>query len=137
MLTLDQQNVRARCPECDVDYEVYRGSVYHEGTRSGLYLIALHGHDVEGRKMAHLAVAVRAPDGHAEAVALAVVGAESEMGFVFVDWEHSPWIHEHYLGQMLGREAALASPRQAWFLHVAEHVVRDLPGVEAYLESSL
>ena len=76
---------------------------------------------------------MRAPDATKEAVAVALVGVEDRMGFQLMDWDLSAWQGEHYLGRMLSRQEALASPQKSTFLRIAEHVVRDLPQVEPYL----
>ena len=133
VLTLDQQQVDDACPHCGDMYAVLRGSAYEDGVPFALYLIALHGHDETNQRVAHLAVAIRASDGSKEAVAIALIGASDRMGFNFIDWDLSPWRGEQYLGTMIGREDALLSTQKSRFLHVAEHVVRDLPAVEEYL----
>jgi len=136
-ITLDRQVVAQRCPECNADFTVVRGSVYNALERIGLYLIALHGHSSRGR-LAHLAVAILdgAPDrSHPVAAAMQVIGLPHQFEVSFVDWTSSLWHGETYLGEMLDREQALASPQRSTFFHVSDHVVTELPEVQAYFAS--
>ncbi|MGQ0634250.1 MAG: hypothetical protein ACT4QC_06555 [Planctomycetaceae bacterium] len=131
---MDQQIVVQHCDECAVDYTVIRGSIFDEGNPFGLYLIALHGHCSQG-KLGHLAIGVRAQadaDDAKSAAAIQIIGMPDQSCFSFTDWDDSPWKDESYLGVMYGRESALASSLKPLFLHVAEHVVNDLPGVRDY-----
>jgi hypothetical protein len=133
-ITLDKQVVTQHCPECGVDFTIVRGSVYDGGQPFGLYLIGLHGHSQQGR-LGHLAIAVLDRSGekpHPSAVALDVIAQPEQLGFSAVDWDSSPWRGEAYLGEMLDREQALASPHRPTFFNIAEHVVRDLPEVQGY-----
>jgi hypothetical protein len=117
-----------------VDFTVVRGSVYDGDEPFGLYMIGLHGHSPKGR-LAHLAIAVLDRSGekpHPYAVALNVIPLPEQLGFSAVDWAESPWRGETYLGEMLDRAQALASPHRPTFFHIAEHVVRDLVEVQAY-----
>lgn len=127
--------MRQRCPECGVDFTVVRGSAYDAGRRFALYLIALHGHSPTGR-LGHLAVGVAVDGREGErvrrAAAIDLSENDEQFGFTFVDWEQSPWRSEAYLGEMLGRAQVLADPLRGTFLHVAEHVARDLPEVREY-----
>jgi len=132
-ISLDQQTKPQRCPECDVEFTVVRGSVYEAGLPIGLYLIALHGHAPEGR-LAHLAVAVLDLAGRPQAVAMTVLATSEQFGYTAVDWSESPWRHEAYLGKMLDREAALASSHWPKCLEIAGRIVRDVPEVATYLD---
>ena len=133
-ITLDRQVASQRCPECETDFTVVRGSVYDSGEGVGLYLIALHGHSPRGR-LAHLSVAVLDRSGGQPvplAAAMDVIASPDQFGFALVKWEASPWRGEAYLGQMLSPAEVRASPHRATFFHVAEHVVDELPEVRAY-----
>jgi hypothetical protein len=133
-ITLDQQVVSQRCPECAVDFTVVRGSVYDAGQPFALYLIALHGHSPDGR-LGHLAIAILDRSGekpHPYAAAMVMISMPEQFGFSLVDWKSSPWQKETYLGEMLNRERVLASPHRSTFFHIAEHVIRDLPDVRTY-----
>ena len=132
-ITLDRQILTRNCQDCAVDFVVVRGSVFDGGHPIGLYLIALHGHSAEGR-LAHLALALLDNDlsEPPRAVAIQVTATPEQFGYSIRDWADSPWKDEAYLGVMLDREAALASPRKATVFHVAGHVVRDLPEVQRY-----
>ena len=135
-IRLEQQVVSQRCPGCGADFTVVRGPVYDADEGVGLYLIALHGHSPQGR-LAHLAVAVldRSPGGQPRPVAAAmdVLARPDELGFALVEWGSSLWAGEAYLGRLLSPDEVRASPHRAAFFHVAEHVVRELPDVRAYL----
>ena len=135
-LTLDKQTVENECHECETPFRVVRGSVYQSGRRFGLYLLGLHGHSPEGM-LAHLAVSVRTP-GHdvPRAAALHVSAASDQFRFCFVDWKQSPWAEETYLGKQLDREDALKSDCRETFLHIAEHLVRDLPEAGEYFDGA-
>lgn len=133
-ITLDAQAVSQRCPECDADFTVVRGSVYDGGDGVGLYLIALHGHSSQGR-LGHLAVALldrSAGEPVPLAAAIDVITTPEQFGFSLVEWEASPWRGEAYLGRMLSPAEVRSSPQRPTFFHVAEHVVEDLPEVRAY-----
>jgi hypothetical protein len=136
-ITLDRQIVSQRCPECEVDFPVVRGSVYDDGEPFGLYFIVLHGHSPQGR-LGHLAVAILDRSGdrpQPRAVAMDVISLPEQFAFSVIDWASSPWQREAYLGEMLDREQVLASPHRPTFFHVAEHVLSDLPEVRAYFAS--
>jgi hypothetical protein len=72
--------------------------------------------------------------GHDErhAAAILVTCTKERFGFCFVDWAQSPWAEEYYLGRQLDRGAALRSEFRCTFLHIAEHVVEDLPEAAEY-----
>lgn len=110
-----------------------RGSVFDADSPIGLYLIALHGHSPRGR-LGHLAVALRPGTGgeaHPIAAALQVSATPEQFELSLIDWSESPWKSETSLGDMLDRAAALSSPLRADFLHVANHVVIQVPEVAA------
>ena len=62
-----------------------------------------------------------------------VITTPEQTGFGLVNWDASPWRNEVYLGKMLNPEEVRASPHRTTFFHIAEHVVRELPDVHAYL----
>jgi hypothetical protein len=133
-ITLDKQVVSQRCPECEAEFTVVRGSVYDGGQGCGLYLIALHGHTPQG-PLGHMAVAVLDRSGGQPvplAAAMDVIATPEQFGFALVEWEASPWRGEAYLGRMLAPAGVRASPHRPTFFHIAEHVVKDLPEVRAY-----
>jgi hypothetical protein len=133
-ITLDRQVATKRCDSCKVTFTTVRGSVFDAGVPFGLYLIALHGHSPRG-PMAHLAVAVlpRGAEAAPVAAAMEVISMPDQIGYSVVNWTDSPWLSETYLGQMLDRDEVLESPLRPLFLHVGEHVVRELPEVRDYL----
>jgi hypothetical protein len=59
------------------------------------------------------------------------------MGLVepLVEPKESFWGSQHYLGRMLAPNEARESPLRGRFFHVADHVVEDLPEVQAYLSA--
>jgi len=108
-----------------------RGSAYDDGRPFGLYLLGLHGHSPEGT-LAHLAVAILVPGhGAPQAAAILVTATSDQFQFCFTDWAQSPWAGEN-LGRPLDREAVLSSDLRSTFLHIAEHVVADLPECREY-----
>jgi hypothetical protein len=133
-ISLDRQDITQHCPDCSIDFKSIRGSVYDDGARLGLYLIALHGHTTQGR-IAHLALAItEQTNGQAKSVAAAidVLCLPDEIGFSVAEWAYSPWRNEKYLGEMLSRDNVLSNPHKSLFFHIAEHIYRDLPEVMAY-----
>jgi hypothetical protein len=133
-ITLDRQTVTQACPDCGVLFSVVRGSVYHDGSPCGLYLIALHGHSPDGR-LAHLAVTLldqAEVEPRPRAVALDVFTMTGQFGFRFVPWSDSPWGGEAYLGELHDPTEARSSPYRGRFFEVAERVVEDLPEVRDY-----
>jgi hypothetical protein len=133
-ITLDKQVLHQHCTECNVDFNVVRGSVYDDGQGFGLYLIGLHGHTPQGR-LGHLAIALldqQAGRPTPVAAAMHVIATPEHFGFALVDWEASPWREEAYLGKMLGSEQVRSSEHRTTFFHIAEHVIQDLPEVRAY-----
>jgi hypothetical protein len=130
-ITLDRQVLSKRCPGCDLDFTVVRGSIFDEPKPIGLYLIALHGHSPAGR-LAHVALAILGPDQVPLAAALDMVERQGQFGYTAVNWSESPWKDERYLGVMLDRDAALSSPLKSVFFLVAGHIASDLPEVQRY-----
>jgi hypothetical protein len=133
-ITLDKQVLSQRCPECETDFTVVRGSVYDGGQGVGLYLIALHGHSRQGR-LGHLAIALLERSGGQPvplAAAMNVIAVPEQFGFSLVEWAASPWRGEAYLGRMLAPAEVRSSPHRPTFFHIAEHVVEELPEVRAY-----
>lgn len=131
-ISLDRQVVRQECEACQAAFQVVRGAVYDAGAPIGLYLAALHGHAARGA-VAHLGISIIDQDRGPVAAALDAVGTPEQVTFAIVDWNHSPWRGEAYLGTMLDREAVLNESLKGVFFHVAEHVVADLDEVRAYL----
>lgn len=134
VITLDKQVVSQRCPECDLEFTVVRGSAFGDGQPIGLYLIALHGHSPDGR-LGHLAIGllestVKKPQAYA--AAMQVIAMPHQFGFSLVEWQTSPWRNETYLGRMLSRSEVRASPHRETYFHIADHVVEDLPEVQSY-----
>ncbi len=132
-ITLDRQVVSKQCEDCGAVFTVVRGSFYGDGNPLGLYLVAFHGH-TEAGPIAHLALAVqdKARRGRSSAVVLDATALTDQFTFSFVDWVQSPWKDEAYLGEMLDRDMALNSPYRGLFLHVAEHIIQDLPEAREY-----
>src|ERR1700731_1061859 len=109
VFTLDCQVISQGCPHCKAEFTVVRGSFYDEGAPFGLYLVALHRCD--GTPLGHVALAVldeAAP--LPQAVALQIWPTPNEFQMSLTNWEDSPWRTENYLGNMMDREEAKASP---------------------------
>jgi len=134
-LSIDQQSLTMTCPGCKEEFLVLRGSVFDADEPAGLYLIALHGHS-PGGPVAHLAIALRNPGGEASdavAVAMDVVPASGDFGFIVVDWRDSTWQTESYLGEQIDRDEAIEHSRREEFLEAAGYVAKNLSEVSEYL----
>jgi hypothetical protein len=135
-IRLDQQAFAHKCPGCGVSMEAVHGSVYDEDRPFAIYLVGLHGCDTP-EPLAQIAIAVLdrevAPP-RKVAAALAVWPTDEQIEFSFRDWKLSPWQGETYLGEMLDRQDVLESAYRSLFLHIAEHLVTDLPRVSQHLD---
>jgi hypothetical protein len=111
-----------------------RGSAFLNATPTGLYVIALHGHDEEGPN-AYLALTFvgKNRDATPDAFALLVAGTEDQILFTFQDWSGFLVTPESYFGTPHDRSAAKAHPRAKLALQVAERIVQDLEDVARYL----
>lgn len=69
-------------------------------------------------------------------IGMLATSRSSSIDFVIVNPTESPWGSTPLLGDMLGREQALAHPVLKDGLHVAEHVVRDDMRVRRFLSLS-
>lgn len=138
-ITLDKQFGTQRCDECNIDFNVVRGSVYDGGEPVGLYMIALHGHSPRGR-LGILAVSLFLEKvGEASvpiAAAIQVVAAPRQLEFSLVEWSDSPWHGHAYLGEMLAPDEVRNHDFRPNFFHVADHAVTDLEEVRGYFEGS-
>jgi hypothetical protein len=65
-------------------------------------------------------------------MAIEVLGTATEFRHSIVNWRESPWAHEEYLGVLLDRTEALASPLRPIAFDVAGHILNDIPEVHAY-----
>ena len=106
--------------------------MYEDGRPSGLYLAGLHRCEIEPVAILALAL-LSAGGGRPQAVHLRVRETSEAVEMTFLDPRESPWRAHHYLGQMLTPAEARQSPLRDRFFHVADHVVRDLPEVRAFL----
>jgi hypothetical protein len=66
------------------------------------------------------------------AVTMDVTAMPGQFEFALVEWDSSPWRQETYLGRMLTPVEARSSPHRPTFFHIAEHVVEEIPEVQAY-----
>jgi hypothetical protein len=131
-ITLDRQQTTESCEHCREPIAISRGSVYDDGHPSGLYPAGMHRCNVE--PVAIVALAPLPPGGaEPQAVHLHVRGTSEAVEMVFLDPGESPWRAHHYLGRMLTPAEARESPLRDRILHVAHHVVTDLPEVRAFL----
>jgi hypothetical protein len=135
-LRLDQQVVRDRCSHCAREFAVIRGSAYEDDEGIAIYLAGLHSCD--GPPIAHLAVAIRPAyrdNASPEAILLQMWTAEDSVSMRVTDAAESPWRGEAYLGRLLNRDEALASPLLETVYRIAGHVARDNTAVSAYLDA--
>ena len=133
-ITLDHQITREFCNHCQQALTVSRGSVFEDNNPIGIYLGAMHA--CGSGRLIHLAIAVRkgyksAPETSAIALKVRPTSAEIQMSVVNAD--ESSWKTEKYLGKLMDREEALASPLIESFFHIADHIVAEIPEVRSYL----
>ncbi len=133
-ITLDHQIAREFCDHCKQTLAVSRGSVFEDDNPIGIYLAAMHACG-SGRSI-DLVIAVRegyksAPETSAIAIKVRPTSAEIQMSVV--NAEESSWKTEEYLGKLMDREEALASPLIDSFFHIADHIVSQIPEVRSYL----
>jgi hypothetical protein len=133
-ITLDHQIAREFCNHCQQALTVSRGSVFEDNNPIGIFLAAMHACDSD--RLVHLAIAVRkgyksAPE--TTAIALKVRPTSAEIQMSVVNAEESSWKTEEYLGRLMNREEALASPLIESFFHIADHIVAEIPEVRSYL----
>jgi hypothetical protein len=135
-LRLDQQAVRDRCSHCGREFSVIRGSAYEDNGGIALYLAGLHSCD--GPPIAHLAVAIRPgyrDNAGPEAILLQVWTTDDSIDMRVTDAVESPWRGEAYLGRLLNRDEALASPLLETVYRIAGRVARDNAAVSEYLNA--
>lgn len=135
-VTIDFQNVEQACDHCGAVFDVSRGSAYDGDEGFSIYLAGLH--QCGSGKLAHLAIAIR--EGYESfketcAICLHVWVDEGEFRMAIVDSKQSPWKDESYLGEIMDREKALAHPGLQAFFHVADHIVRENPKINAYFDA--
>jgi hypothetical protein len=133
-IAIDFELLDQTCSCCDAPFQVSRGGVYEDGQPIGLYLAAMHGCD---QRMALLAIAVQTDPQNPEettSIALDVWSTDTEIQMSVTDPEESPWREEQYLGPMLTREKALASPLLPTFFAIADEIALQDP-VSSFLNS--
>jgi hypothetical protein len=133
-ITLDQQVIQRACEHCKQPFIVGRGSVYEDGKPISIYLAAMH--DCNKNNTVHLAIAIcKHHEGLGEntAVTLRANPSDTEFEMTLINPNESPWAAETYLGKMLDRQQALASPLLAAFFEIADHIVMEIPAVNEYL----
>ena len=137
VLRLDQQVVRDCCAHCGREFSVVRGSAYEDNEGVALYLVGLHS--CEASPIAHVAIAIRPGyrnNAGPEAILLQMWTTEDSTDMRVTDVAESPWCGEAYLGRLLNRDEALASPLLETVYRIAGHVARDNAAVSAYLTSA-
>jgi hypothetical protein len=135
-LSLDQQTVRQHCAHCGQEFDVSRGSAYEDGEPFALYLAGLHA--CNGPPVAHVAISIRPRyrgNEGPEAALLQMWTTEDSLAMHVTDAADSPWSGERYLGRLLNRAEALASPLLETVFHIAGHVARDNTTVATYLDA--
>src|SRR5688500_5896034 len=112
-----------RCSHCGREFSVIRGSAYEDDEGIALYLAGLHSCD--GPPVAHLAIAIRPryrDNAGPEAILLQMWTTEDSTDMRVTDAVESPWRGEAYLGRLLNRDEALASPLLETVYRIAGHV---------------
>jgi hypothetical protein len=126
-ISIDFELLDHTCSCCDAPFQVSRGGVYRDGVPIGLYLAAMHGCDL---RMALLAIALQTDPHNPEAttsIALDIWSTDTEIQMSVTDPEDSPWREEQYLGPILTREQALASPLLPIFFTIADQIALQDP----------
>ena len=133
-LKIDRQAATETCQHCGAVYVVSRGSVYEDNLPFALYIAGMHG--CKGEPVVALAIAVARPEGETpSAITLQVMPSEIEFEMRIVAPDKSPWHSHAYLGHMLTRNEALASPLRKLFYRIADEVVSENPEVNGFLNS--
>ena len=93
-------------------------------------------HGCKGKPIVALAIAVARPEGETpSAITLQVRPSETEFEMRIVAPDKSPWYSHAYLGHMLTRKEALASPLRELFYRIADEVVSENPEVNSFLNA--
>ncbi|HMC21248.1 MAG TPA: hypothetical protein VKL19_05345 [Thermoanaerobaculia bacterium] len=129
MLTLDYQEATQRCEHCAKDYPVSRGSIYESGKPVAIYLAGLHPCSSGGSAIFAVGVAPEDPRGKAQSFSIQVWLVNDQYQMSLLDPEKSPWRTHGYLGPMMTRAQALASPRKAFYFELADCIVGSNPQV--------
>jgi hypothetical protein len=135
-ITLDHQIILQVCDHCKKTLNVSRGEVYEDNEGIAIYLAAMHA--CGSGKLIDLAIAIR--EGYNEAaetsaIAIKVRPTSTEIQMSVTDADQSFWKTEEYLGRFMDREEALASRLIESFFHIADHIVKEIPEVNSYLEN--
>ena len=110
-IKLDHQIVLDVCDHCKREFKVIRGSIYDDDNGIAIYLAAMHACD--SGKLVDLAIAIRQGyKGASEtsAIALKVRPTATEVQMTIADPGELFWKREDYLGKLMHRKEALASP---------------------------
>jgi len=125
------------CADCGKEEQSVHGFVYSDGDAYAVYLATIcTGH---AEKLVCVAIGIgkwsddSGPDDRQSAT-LFIRPAPAEFQMTFQDRTNSPWREsERWLGRMLDRTEALASPLKGEFFHVADHIVMNDPRIQGYL----
>ena len=130
--TIDRQAAKDTCKHCGKVYEVSRGSVFEDHSPLALYIAGMHG--CEGNPIVALTIAIARPPGEPpSAVTLQVTPTKTQFEMRVIAPDESPWQNHTYLGRMLTREEALASPLIDLFFKLADIIVTENPEVNSFL----
>jgi hypothetical protein len=135
-ITLDHQITFEFCDHCKQTLTISRGSVFEDNNGIAIYLAAMHA--CGPGRLIDLAIAIR--EGYrsaleTSAIAIKVRPTSTEIQMSVSEPEDSFWKNEEYLGKLMNRPEALASPLIGFFFHIADHIVADIPEVSTYLSN--
>ncbi len=136
-ITLDHEMILQVCDHCKQTVTISRGSVFEGTDGVAIYLAAMHA--CGSGRLVDLAVAIREGYKHAAetaAIAIKVRPTSTEIRMNVANMEESFWKTEEYLGKLMDRQEAMASPLIETFFHIADHIVRDVPEISSYLEDA-
>jgi len=126
----------SRCDNCSRQIKTVWGSAISDGNARAVYYADM-GHTDQP---AVLAISIgRWGEGagghHREMFTVFVLPASRNYQMMLVDRDANPWRDsEGFLGRILDREEALASPLREEVFHIADHIVVGDPRVKNYLD---
>jgi hypothetical protein len=137
-LELGESGEAAPCKCCDARSRTAHGFVYRDDDAYAVYYAGWS--DEHPERGVTLAIAVgewtegSSPTDRVS-IGMLAIPTPSSVDFKVMNPIDSPWGDTSLLGNMLGREQALAHPALKEAMHVAEHIVRDDMRVRRFLDS--
>ena len=140
VITIEIRDIKGPhpCDCCGANTYNVRGFVYEDGDAHAVYFAGWsEGHEDRGVSLAIGLGDWGEGSGVADrySVGLEARVTDAEIQFAVIDPARSPWGETKFLGRMMERQQALAHPAIKHIFHLAEHIVRDDPRVNAVLEA--